>query len=316
MNLTFLDTATLHRDDIDFSPFEQFGTVTHYQRTLPEETAERLKNSDIVITNKVVITKDDLSQIPNLKLVCAAATGINHLDLVALKAKKVAACNVSDYSSNAVAQHVFAFILSLATSLHRYAPEAAEWPKSPLFTRLDHPIFELAGKTLGIVGLGTIGNQVAQIGQALGMNIIALARDGAAKSGEIPRLAADDFFPAADVISLHAPLTAETKNLINAETLALFKKTALLINTARGPLIDESALADALLTGKIAGAGLDVLSSEPPAEKNPLLAPDLPNLLITPHTAWAAREARQRLIQGLIDNIKGFLDGDLPNRVA
>ncbi|MGE9266633.1 MAG: D-2-hydroxyacid dehydrogenase [Verrucomicrobiales bacterium] len=316
MTTVFLDTATLHRDDIDFSPFSEFGEVVHYQRSRPEEVVERIADAEIIITNKVVIDADKLAAAPKLKLICAAATGVNHLDLEAIKARGISACNVSGYSTQAVAQHAFANILSLATSLHRYAPEAAQWPDSPLFTRLDHPVFELAGETLGIIGLGTIGREVAKIARALGMDVVALAREGASASGDIPRLPRAEFFAASRVISLHAPLTPETEKIINAESLALCAPGTLLINTGRGPLIDEQAVADALRSGQLGGAGLDVLSTEPPAPDNPLLAPDLPNLLITPHTAWAAREARQRLIDGLLSNIRGFLAGDLPNRVA
>lgn len=316
MTLVFLDAATLHREDMDFSPFEQFGELVFHPRTTPEETADRLAEAEVVITNKVVLTRELLAGAPKLKLVCIAATGTNCVDLEAAKELGIPVCNVSGYSTPGVAQHTFALILSLATSLQKYAPEAAEWPKSPLFTRLDHPVFEIDGRTLGIVGLGSIGREVAAIGKAFGMKVVALAREGSSSGGDVPRLPAAEFFPACDVISLHCPLTPETKEIIGEKNLALCKPTALLINTGRGPLIDEKALAEALRDGRLGGAGLDVLSAEPPPADNPLLAPDVPNLLITPHTAWAGRESRARLLEGIVGNIRSFLDGELTNRVA
>ena len=316
MKLVFLDADTLHRDDLDFSGFGEFGELVFHARTRPEETAERLAEAEVVITNKVILNRDLLAGSPQLKLVCIAATGTNCVDLEAAKELGIPVCNVSGYSTPGVAQHTFALILTLATSLHRYLPEAQEWTKAPLFTRLDHPVMELSGRTLGIVGMGTIGKEVAKIAQAFGMKVVALARPGASLVGDIPRLPQEEFFPACEVISLHCPLTPDTEKLIRKETLALFQPGAFLINTGRGPLIDEQALADALREGRLGGAGLDVLSSEPPSADNPLLDTGLPNLLITPHTAWAGKESRSRLLEGIVKNIRGFLAGDLPNRVA
>ncbi|MBK1856054.1 D-2-hydroxyacid dehydrogenase [Verrucomicrobiaceae bacterium 5K15] len=305
-NIVFLDTATTDRDDLDLSSLEELGKITYHPLTGPGETADRLAEATIAITNKVVIDEAVLEQCPKLQLICVAATGVNCIDLEAAERRSVPVLNVSGYSTDSVTQHVFSMLLSLATSLHHYAPEAEQWAESPMFTRLDYPIFDLAGKTLGIVGLGNIGKNVAKVAQSQGMKVIAYARENAEESGGIERVSHDAFFAQADVISLHCPLTPDTENFINQETLSLCQPGTLLINTGRGPLIDEQAVAEALRTGQLGGAGLDVLSTEPPAADHPLLASDIPNLLITPHTAWASKESRQRLIEGVAENIKNF----------
>lgn len=316
MHITFLDASTLHRDDLDFSPFEKYGTLNFHPTTTPNQLLEHAAGAEVVITNKVPFTAENFSQLPELKLILIAATGFNHVDLEAAAQRGISVCNVAGYSTSAVAQHVFGLILNLFTSIHRYNAEIQSWPQSPIFTHLDYPITELAGKTLGIVGLGETGNAVARIAEAFGMTVQALAREGAATTSRnrVPR---DEFFATSDIISLHAPLNADTQNLINAETLSLMKPSSFLINTGRGPLVDESALAEALRHDQIAGAGLDVLSVEPPSPDNPLLAADLrsKNLLITPHTAWSAQEARQRLLDGLLSNLQAWLDGAPDNQV-
>lgn len=316
MQITFLDASTLHRDDLDFAPFQEHGTLTFHDTTSPLQLLDHASGAEVIVTNKVPFTKETLAQLPELKLILIAATGFNHIDLAAAAERGIPVCNVAGYSTSAVAQHVFALLLNLVTSVNRYSAEIQSWPQSPIFTHLDHPVTELAGKTLGIVGLGETGTAVARIAEAFGMNVQALARDGAAPSSRnrVPRA---DFFASSDVISLHCPLNAATEKLINAETLALMKPSAFLINTGRGALIDESALANALREGSLAGAGLDVLSVEPPAADNPLLAPDLraKNLLVTPHTAWTAQEARQRLLDGLLDNLASWLEGSPENQV-
>ena len=316
MQITFLDASTLHRDDLDFSPFEQHGTLSFHNTTTPLQILEHSAGAEVLITNKVPFTEETLSQLPDLKLILIAATGFNHVDLEAAAKQNIPVCNVAGYSTSAVAQHVFGLILNLFTSINRYNAEIQRWPQSPIFTHLGYPITELAGKTLGIVGLGETGSAVARIAEAFGMNVQALARKGASVTSR-NRVPQDEFFASSDVISLHAPLNAETEHLINADTLALMKPSAFLINTGRGPLIDESALADSLRHDRIAGAGLDVLSVEPPSQDNPLLAADLrsKNLLITPHTAWSAKEARQRLLDGLLNNLQAWLDGSPDNQV-
>ena len=321
MKIVFLDSATTTRDDIDFGPLEAIGDLVLHDHTTPDTIVERSADADILLSNKVVIDAATMDACSNLKMIQVCATGTNNVDLDAAKARNIIVCNVSGYSTPAVVQHTFALILNLYTQVNRFAAEADQWPASPFFTRLDYPISELAGKTLGIAGLGTIGSAVADVGEAFGMKVVGLARDGAsATDGDRPRLAADDFFAQCDIISLHCPLTGQTENMINADSLAKMPDHALLINTGRGPLVDEAALLDALQNGIIAGAGLDVLSTEPPAADHPLIkaAADLPNLLITPHTAWSSIEARRRLMDGVVTNIRAYLadGGAIPNQLV
>lgn len=316
MNLVFLDSSTVTRDDIDFADLQAEGALTLHPTTAPAEAAERVADAEVLITNKVPITRDVLEAAPQLRLVLAAATGVNHIDIELCRERGVAVANVAGYSTESVVQHVFAMLLELATRTSSYSARIREdWPASPIFTRLDHPLVELHGRTLGIVGLGTIGRAVARVAEAFGMKVVALAREGSSPSGDIPRLPEDEFFASCDVVSLHCPLTPATTKLIDAARLAAMKPSAFLINTGRGPLIDEPALAEALRSGTIAGAGLDVLSVEPPPADHPLLAADLPNLVITPHTAWSTREARTRLVEGLVANIRSFREGGRLNRV-
>lgn len=316
MTIVFLDSSTLDRGDIDFAELEAEGQLLVHPISSAADAVTRSAEAEIIITNKVPVGSELLGAAPNLKLVVSAATGVNQIDLGACRDAGVAVANVAGYSTESVAQHTFALILELATRVGTInATVRADWPASPIFTRLDHPLFELSGRTLGIAGLGSIGRAVARIGTALGMKPIALARNGAS-DGDIPRLPADQFFAKADVVSLHCPLTPETEAMINVDTLSRMKPGALLINTGRGPLIDELAVADALHSGQLGGAGLDVLSVEPPADDHPLLAADIPNLIITPHTAWSTREARHRLLQGIVDNIRAFKVGRELNRIV
>ncbi|MEM9080748.1 MAG: D-2-hydroxyacid dehydrogenase [Verrucomicrobiota bacterium] len=316
MQLTFLDSSTLHRNDLDFSPFEQHATLTFHDTTSPDQIVTHASEADIIVTNKVPLTSETLAHLPKLKLILIAATGFNHVDLEATAARKIPVCNVAGYSTSAVAQHVFSLLLNLVTHTHSYHQNIATWSASPIFTRLDHPVTELANKTLGLVGLGETGSAVARIADAFGMQVQALAREGASPSTR-NRVDRDTFFATSDVISLHCPLNKHTEKLINADTLALMQPSAFLINTGRGALIDEPALADALRTNQIAGAGLDVLSIEPPSPDNPLLAEDLrnKNLILTPHTAWTTLEARQRLLDGLLANLEAYLAGTPTNQV-
>ncbi|MBK1832786.1 D-2-hydroxyacid dehydrogenase [Roseibacillus ishigakijimensis] len=316
MQITFLDASTLHRDDLDFSPFEKFGPLTFHDTTTPLQLPDHAAGADVLVTNKVPLTAENIAQLPDLKLVLIAATGFNHIDLAATAARGIPVCNVAGYSTAAVAQHAFALLLNLVTRAHRFDAEIQSWSQSPIFSSLDYPVVELAGKTMGLVGLGDTGKAVARVAEALGMSVQALAREGASPS-EYPRLQREEFFATSDVISLHAPLNDETAKLINSETLGLMKASAYLINTGRGGLVDEPALAKALREDKLAGAGLDVLSVEPPTPNNPLLAADLraKNLVLTPHTAWSALEARQRLLAGLLANLEAYLSGETTNQV-
>ncbi len=316
-NITILDAATLTREnDIDLSVFEKFGNVTIHETTSPDQVAERITDAEVVLTNKVAIRSKELESAPKLKLINVCATGTDIIDIPAARDRGIAVCNVAGYSTESVAQHVFTLILNLSTGIHRYAQEAKQWPDSPIFTRLDHPINELNDKTLGIVGYGSIGQAVARIGRAFGMKVVAYSRnDSSSADKDVTRLGEDAFFSEADVISLHCPLNDSTRNFIDAERLNKMKPSALLINTGRGPLIDSQALVSALENQTIAGAGLDVLESEPPSADHPLLQKSYPNLIITPHTAWAATQARQRLIDGLVKNLESFNQGTRENRV-
>ena len=270
----------------------------------------------MVVTNKVVLDRDTLAGAEDLRLVCIAATGTNNVDLAAARELGIAVTNVARYATPAVVQHVFALILALTTRLPDYqrAVAAGAWQRHDAFCLLDHPIRELAGRTLGIVGFGELGQAVARVADAFGMSVLIAQRPGGPP--QAGRLPLDALLPRVDVLSLHCPLTDATRGLIGARELGLMRRDALLINTARGGLVDEAALAAALRGGDLGGAGVDVLTREPPAEGNPLLAADIPHLIVTPHTAWASREARQRLLDEVAANIAAFLAGQTRNRVA
>jgi glycerate dehydrogenase len=316
--LVFLDRSTTDRGDLDFTALESLGRLVSYPTSTPAETRERVATADIVLTNKVVLGSAEMDAAPRLKLIQVVATGVNNIDLEAARARRLAVCNVSGYSTEAVAQHVFASLLNLVTNVHRFAAEPQRWAASPIFTRLDYPVSELAGKTLGIVGLGSIGRAVARIGAAFGMRVVAYARGASDSSGDIPRLAPEEFFASCDAITLHCPLTPETRHFINAATLAKMKPGAVLVNTGRGDLIHEADLVAALRSGSLRAAAVDVLTPEPPAPEHPFLAAvaaGLDNLFITPHSAWSAVEARQRLLDGIVANLVAFRGGERVNRV-
>lgn len=317
--LVFLDRNTTDRGDIDFSGIESLGELISYPVSTREETADRIADANIVLTNKAIIGATEMDAAKNLKLIQVVATGVNNIDLEAARERDLAVCNVSDYSTGAVAQHVFASLLNLFTNVHRFAAEPGKWAESPHFTRLDYPVTELAGKTLGIVGLGAIGSAVARIGGAFGMKVIAYGRVGASNEGPVPRFDHETFFASADVITLHCPLTPETRHLIQRDSLALMKPGAVLINTGRGDLVQENDLVAALRARSIRAAAIDVLTPEPPPPTHPFLAAcaaGLDNLFITPHIAWSAREARQRLLDGIVGNIRAFRAGERVNRVV
>jgi len=317
--IVFLDCSTVDAGDVSFAPLTALGELVLHPVTPPDQIVSRCRDADIVLTNKTVMSREVLAACPKLRLVSITATGTNNVDLVAAKELGIRVSNVKGYSTRSVAQHTLCLLLNLATNIHRYAAEPEAWAKSPHFTRLDYPMRDVAGRTLGIVGLGEIGMRVAELARGFEMNLIGLQRSGSAPSAPsaIARLAPEEFFATADFISLHCPLTPETQHLINAATLRLMKPTACLINTARGPLVDEAALLEALRQGIIGGAALDVLSVEPPAATQPLLSANLPNLIVTPHTAWATTESRLRLLDGVRRNLTAFLAGeDLPDRVA
>lgn len=311
----FLDRDSMG-DDLDLSALDDLAAHwTHYPATSPADILARVRDADVVISNKVMLDAATLTACERLKLICVAATGTNNVDLVAARRLGIAVSNVTAYGTASVAQQVFALLLSLTTRLteHHAAARDGRWANSPHFCVLDLPFRELAGKTLGIIGYGELGRGVARIGKAFDMKVIIAQRLGT--TAQPDRVPLDDLLRQADVVSLHVPLADNTRHLINAERLALMKTDAVLINAARGGIVDEQALIEALQAGKIGGAGSDVLSNEPPRDGNPLLSLDLPNLIITPHVAWAARESRQRLMNQVAKNMRAFLAGEHSNRV-
>ena len=295
----------------------QLDSWDWHGQTDPGEVAPRIRDADVVITNKVVLDAEAFAGANQLQLVCVAATGVNNVDLDAARGHGVTVCNATGYGTPSVVQHTFALMLALATRLPDYqaAVRTGEWSRSPFFCLLDFPITELAGKTLGVIGYGTLGQGVATIARAFGMEVQVAARPGAT---EIPedRVAVGDLLEQADVLTLPCPLTKATRGLIGRAELERMKPDALLVNTARGGIVDEAALADALRAGTIGGAGMDVLTQEPPRDGNPLLADDIPNLIVTPHSAWGSQAARQRLVEQVADRIADYLAGNPGNVVA
>lgn len=310
MKIVILDGATAKGKELDFDFLNQFGDVTYYDTTSNEDVLSRAKDADILVINKIVMDKDTLAECKNLKLITILATGYNIVDIEAAKALGITVCNVPYYSTNSVAQLTFAFILEFACklSLHTQSVARGDWQNCKDFAYTLDTLHELSGKTLGIIGYGSIGKKVAQIGKAFGMNVLIGTRtpvEGCVSKEEV--------FKNADFVTLHCPLNEQSKLMINEKSLALFKPTAYLINTARGGLIDENALAAALNSGKIAGAALDVLTSEPPKADNPLI--HAKNCIITPHMAWASLEARVRLLHATEDNVRAFLQNAPINKV-
>lgn len=307
MRTVFLDADTLGQD-VDLAPIESVtGKLLQYGRTTPEQVQERIRGFDTVLVNKVVLTREHFEACPELKTIAVVATGLNNIDQQAAKDHGITVMNVINYGRSIVAQHTMALILALATRLMDYDRDvrAGRWAESDMFCLMGHPIMELEGRTLGIVGYGDLGQGVVERAKAFGMNVLLGARPGQS-GGEVDgydRIPMDELLPQVDVLSLHCLLTDDTRNMIGARELAMMKKDALLINTSRGGLVDEQALADALRAGTIAGAGFDVLTEEPPRGGNPLLGADIPNLIVTPHSAWASREARQRIVEITADNL-------------
>ena len=285
--------------------------------TLEDEVVARLAGATVAITNKVPLRAAALAQLPGLKMVAIAATGTDNVDLEACRARGIVVSNIRDYSLVSVPEHCFALLLALRRNLRAYISdvEAGRWEASSRFCLLDHPIGDLAGSRLGIVGYGALGRKVAQLGRAFGMDIAATARSPV-QDETVRQLPLDELLATSDVVSLHLPLTDQTRHLIGARELALMKNTALLINTARGGLVDEAALAEALRANAIGGAGFDVLGKEPPLPGDPLLALRLPNFILTPHVAWASAGAMQTLADMLVDNIEAWAAGASRNRVA
>lgn len=311
---------TVDAEEPTWDALAALGDLHVHDRTAAADILPRARDASIVLTNKTVLNDRALAALPALRYIGVLATGTNVIDLPAARERQITVTNVPGYSSASVAQHVFALLLELVSHVaaHDRAVRAGQWTKCPDFSFTVAPLTELAGKTLGIVGVGDIGKRVAQIGHALGMRIAAAHQSSMARVKlpgiDIAWMDVDELFAHADVITLHCPLTDLTRCLVNADRLGRMKRHAILINTGRGPLIDEAALAAALRDGTIAGAGLDVLGNEPPAADNPLL--NVERCIITPHIAWASREARHRLMTAAVGNIKAFLAGTPTNVVG
>ena len=310
MRGVFLDIGTIGKADLDLGPLLQ---------TLPDwsfpdninagNTHKAIQGADIVVSNKVRLDRETLLQTDHLRLICVAATGTNNVDLAAAAEKKITVCNVRAYATASVVEHVFLLILALSRRLQQYraAVRRGDWQNADGFCLLDYPIRELAGQTLGIIGFGELGRAVARMGETFGMQVLIAQRPGTpATPGRTPL---SELLSASDVVSLHCPLTATTRNLIDSPEFELMRPDAILINTARGGIVNEHTLVQALQTGQIGAAAVDVLSEEPPRAGNPLLETSLPNLLVTPHIAWSGITARQTLINEIAANIRAFLDG-------
>lgn len=317
MKITVLDGFTLNPGDLSWEQLENLGELTVYDRTSPEMVVERACGSEIVLTNKVVLDRTILDRLPDLKYIGVLATGYNVVDVEAAREKGIVVTNIPAYSTDSVAQMVFALLLAVTNRVETFTAKnrIGRWSDSVDFCYWDAPLTELAGKYFGIVGLGNIGRKVAVIARAFGMKVLALTSKDKNELPEGVEKAASlqDLLSRSDVVSLHCPLTDATRSLINSSTLKMMKPSAILINTGRGPLIDESDVAEALKEGVIAAAAVDVLTTEPPKVDNPLLS--APNCYITPHVAWASTEARRRLMDIATANVAAFLTGNPRNRV-
>lgn len=311
-----LDADTVTGGDVSLSPITDICDCEIYGFSTDEELIDRIGDAEAVLTNKCRITREVMDACRNLKFIGVFATGYNNIDIVAAKEKGICVCNVPGYSTDSVAQHTFALILHHYSSIAKYADTVAngDWVYSKLFTYFNIPFYELSGKTLGIVGYGAIGKKVAKIALAFGMKVLIYTRTAPQNDDTVEVVSLDELMTRSDVVTLHCPLTDKTEKMINERTLSLMKEGSLLINTSRGGVIDEPALATALKNGKPAAAGLDVLTLEPMREDCVLRGLD--NCYITPHIAWAPKETRDRLIGMVADNIKGYLCGNIINNVA
>lgn len=309
--MVVLDGEALNPGDLDWAGVERFGQLTVYDRTSVAQIAERAKDADVVFTNKVPLDAQTLDALPKLKYIGVLATGYNIIDTARASERGIVVTNIPGYSTQSVVQLTFALLLELCHRVQRHSDSVfdGKWSRSPDFSFRDYPLIELAGKTMGIIGFGDIGQRVADVAAALGMNVLGYSRTQTEQAHRLYFNWADldTLLAGSDVISIHSPLTPQTQGLINKETLAKMKPSAFLLNTARGPIIAEADLAEALNEGRIAGAGLDVLSAEPPAPDNPLFSAK--NCIITPHIAWATKEARTRLMGMVTDNLQAYLDG-------
>jgi glycerate dehydrogenase len=316
LKAVFLDFDTVSNGDLDLSALSQAVDELELLKTDASRTAERIRGADIVLLNTLALNRQILNQAPQLKLIALAATGTNNIDLIAARERGIAVCNVRAYCTSSVVQHVWALILGLTQHLASFTRLASDgsWAADEAGTSMADTIRELNGRTFGVVGWGELGRGAAKVAECFGMHVVIANRRGEPPHPE--RLELEQLLRVADIVSLHCPLTDATRGLIGAAQLALMKPDALLINTARGALVDGHALAAALKAGRLGGAGIDVLPQEPPVNGDPLLDPQIPNLLVTPHIAWAAREARQRCLDEMAANIRDFRGGGRRGRVV
>jgi glycerate dehydrogenase len=325
MKSVFLDFATLGPKDLDTTELlNELPGIDLHDYTTADNLCERIADAEVVMVNKIALDAPTLAGAKNLRIVCLAATGSDNIDIEAAAKHDIAVCNIRDYCTPSVVQHVFAMLLSLNQRLANYQTQvtAGLWESSRSFCLLEPAIRELHGKTLGLIGLGTLGGGVAGVARAFGMRVIASrlpwrSMAPASDDGQsAPRIALEKLLPQSDFVSLHCPLNNDTANIIDAETLSLMKPSAILINTARGGLVDSAALLDALRSGAIAGAGIDVLDQEPPGADDPLINANLSNLIVTPHMAWSGIEARQRALDEMLENLRAFERGEQRNRLV
>lgn len=316
MKIVILDAYVTNPGDLEWGNLDELGQCVMYDRTSRDQILERCKDADVVLTNKVPFKRETLEALPNLKYIGVMATGYNIIDTVAAKETGVVVTNIPAYSTNSVAQMVFAHILNITLHVQKHSDEvhSGKWSRNTDFCFWSTPLIELHGQTIGIIGLGSIGMAVARIALGFGMKVIAYTSKAQMQlPKEIKKVELNELFEQSDILSLHAPLTDDTRNIVNAKTLALMKPTSIIINTSRGPLINEDDLAEALKNKTIYAAGIDVMSQEPPKADNPLLGVE--NCFITPHIAWASLAARKRLMEILIDNLKAFINGKPINQV-
>lgn len=303
MKIVILDGITVNPGDLSWDGLAEMGEVEVYDRTAPEDIIERITGADAVFTSKCKITADIMDACPSVRFMATLATGYDNIDIAAAKERGIAVCNVPAYSTRSVTQHVFALLLEITNgvALHSDAVRAGEWTNGPDFCLIKQPIMQLYGRSLGIIGYGNIGKSVAKVAEAFGMTVNVYSQN--------PEAAVQS-----DIITLHCPATPDNQGFINKEFISRMKDGAILINTARGALVNEADLAEALKSGKLAAAAVDVLNGEPPRADNPLL--NAPNIIVTPHVAWASKEARSTICETCVDNLKSWLDGDNLNRIV
>jgi len=311
----FLDKASVYPDDLDFSSLEKVASWQWFDNANPAEIRHSLQHAEVLVSNKVVIDNRVIADCRNLKLICVAATGVNNIDVVAAKQREILVCNVRAYATSSVVQHVFSLILALNRKLYSYnrSVTAGDWSRSEFFCYFGEPISELQGQTIGIIGFGELGRAVAKVARCFGMHVLLARRD--TSDEREGRTDLNVLISSADIVSLHCPLNEDNHHMISSAEFAMMKPDAMLINTARGGLVDETALLQALEKKQIAAAALDVLEQEPPSVNNALLDYRSENLIITPHIAWASRESRQRLVDEIAENISAYVGGNARNIV-